>query len=145
MSSPARRRHPNWTLALSLLSRVCPGSTGFDPDDIDGLGPGSWTPIDPCASTDVEIAQFLRAAFGPVESDFVVVVTFASYQREVGPFFVDASGLDELIARHADLFDDPFFSGDVTIMDAENGVVRVIHHDGLVAELAGHPACGSSD
>ena len=60
----------------------------------------------------------------------------------LGPFFVDTQGLERLIAEHASLFDDPFFSGDVTIVDLATGRMLVVHHDGLAAELQGRSAYG---
>lgn len=130
------RRHPNWMFALSLLSRVRPGAIGFDPDEIDGLGPDSWRPLDSGLTTDAEIAAFLASTFGPLESQLIVAVTFASHLNDVGPFFVDTTSLGALIESHADLFDDPFFSGDATMLDADSGRVWVVHHDGLAADTA---------
>ncbi len=131
-----RRRHPNWMLAQSLLSRVRPAAIGFEPDEIDGLGPDSWSPLDP-GLTDAEIAAFLASTFGPLESHLIVAVTFASHLNDVGPFFVDTTGLGALIESHSELFDDAFFSGDATMLDAISGRVWVVHHDGLAAELPG--------
>lgn len=129
--------HPNWALARTLLDKAFPGSIGFDPDDIASLGPDAWTPVVPADGSDSEIATWLWSTFPPVRSGLIVVVTFASYFRGIGPFFVDDAGLRALAQSHAERYADPFFSGDVAILDADHGRLLVVHHDGLVAQLDG--------
>ncbi|QKW38776.1 hypothetical protein HUT06_36090 [Actinomadura sp. NAK00032] len=36
------RRHPNWSLATAVLSRVIAGATDFTPDQIPGLSVNRW-------------------------------------------------------------------------------------------------------
>ncbi|HET7488040.1 MAG TPA: hypothetical protein VFJ85_08930 [Acidimicrobiales bacterium] len=139
MTEGSRLRHPNWALALSILDKFVPGSSGFDPDEIVGLTPESWTPIEPAEGSDAVIAEWLWSTFGPVEAGFVVAVTFASHVPEVGPFFLDSAGLRDLVKTHAERFDDPFFSGDAAILDVDNGRLLVVHHDCMAAELRREP------
>lgn len=129
--------HPNWSLAIRLLARVLPGSKGYDPDEIAGLGPTSWEPfdLDDREPSAVE-AELQRYCLGLL-SGVLVVVTAASYSKPAGPFFLAATDLSDFIADHVALFDDVFVSNDVVIVAPAGGTVVVVHHSGYIASLRG--------
>jgi hypothetical protein len=133
------RRHPNWRLALTVLDSVLPGSTGFDPDDLEGLQQGTWLPFD-ADGLDEEVAARLWRLVDRPGDELLIVVTDACYGAGVGPFFVTGGMLDGLISGHAELFGDVFFSGDFVILAPGTGRVIVGHHEGLVGSVDGTPA-----
>ncbi len=138
------RSHPNWDIALRLLKSVRPGSTGYDPDDVAGIVPADWA-VFQTEGPDVTVGEELLGRVASQLSGVVVVVTFASYLRLAGPFFVASSQLFSLISEHAEAFDDPFFSGDVTMVAPKTGTVVLVHHDGLLAVLSGEPSLAFDD
>lgn len=131
----ARMSHPNWPLAERVLIAVLPGAKGFDPDD---LPIETWEAFPIEDSGDVEVAARLWQRLGR-PTGLLVAVTFASYLRTAGPFFVDGDEIDRVIHAHAGLFEDNFFSGDTCIVEPAAGRVLVIHHDGFLARVHGHP------
>lgn len=131
------RRHPNWHLAELVLSRVIPGATGFDPEQIPGLGPGVWTDFDVDDRDPSQVANDLVDYCRPIVAGVILVVTFDSYRKDVGPFFISAEKFPEFASSYPEVFDDVLVGGDVVVVSPMTGSVVVVHHSGLITTLSG--------
>ncbi|MEU6746787.1 hypothetical protein ABZ914_11260 [Spirillospora sp. NPDC046719] len=131
------RRHPNWTLATAVLSRVIPGATGFAPDQIPGLSVNRWRsfPIDD-RDPDEVTAAFLEYCRRRV-SGFLIIITDGSFSTGAGPFFVADEHLDEFAATYPDLIGEPLIAGDTVVVSPATGRVIVVQHDGWIDMLQG--------
>lgn len=137
MAGPGSLRHPNWQLAESILSRVLPGATGFDPDHMPGLHPGMWSDFDIDGRDPSDVTQALLDYCEPTVAGLLIIVTFDSYRIGVGPFFVAEKTLPEFASTYPDIFDDVLVSNDVVIVSPSTGCIVVVHHDGLITTLPG--------
>lgn len=131
------RRHPNWTLATAVLSRVIPGATGFTPDQIPGLSADRWRsfPIDDHDPDEVT-AAFLEYC-RPRLTGLLIIVTDGSFSAGAGPFFVADEQLDEFAAIYPDLIGEPLVAGDTVVVSPTTGRVIVVQHDGWIDTLQG--------
>ncbi|HEU5027996.1 MAG TPA: hypothetical protein VFV01_23945 [Spirillospora sp.] len=131
------RRHPNWTLATAVLSRVIPGTTGFSPDQIPGLSVNRWRsfPIDD-RDPDEVTAAFLEYC-RPHVTGLLIIVTDGSSSTGAGPFFVADEHLDEFAATYPDLIGEPLVAGDTVVVSPTTGRVIVVQHDGRIDMLQG--------
>lgn len=131
--------HLNWRTAVYLLSEVLPGSTGFEPDEINGLSPDVWTSFEVDDRDPLETTEELWGYCESLSKGMLIVVPFASYRPDVGPFFVHSHLLTEFWSSYIETFDDYPFSGDLIIVGLSSGRVLVVHHSGLIALLEGRP------
>ena len=122
--------HPNWWLALKCAEAVIPGISGLEHHEISDLATAEWTPLDTDDRSDEEIWRELRPQITKRLNGQLVVITFASFASGAGPFFVEAEDLDRLVAEHATLLGDVFFSGDVSIWAPPSRTLIAVHHDG---------------
>ena len=129
---PHRDRHLNWAEGFRALRAVLPAAEGFAPDELPPLSPDGWSPLAISGRSDVEVARDLWTLVAKPASGPLVVVTFASFAQQLGPFFVQAESLDELIDAHPESTGDSFFSGDVLIVSEGEKSVIVVHHEELV-------------
>lgn len=130
-------RHPNWDLAESVLSRVIPGSTGFDPERIRGLAPDKWQVLDIDNRDPLLVVEDLLRYCQPILAGVLILVTLESYKSDTGPFFISSGRFAEFVRGYADFFGDVITAADVVVLSPSMGVVVVVHHDGLVATLDG--------
>jgi hypothetical protein len=130
-------RHPNWDLAETVLFRILPGSTGFDPEQIAGLAPERWRPFDIDDREPTEVASDLLRTCQSVVAGVLIVVTFESYRSLAGPFFVSSERLGDFVSDYQNAFNDVFVAGDVVIASPATSTVVVVHHSGLIATLFG--------
>lgn len=130
-------RHPNWRQAESVLSRVIPGATGFDPEQIPGLHPGIWQAFDIDDRDPSDVSRELLGYCEQAVAGLLVIVTFDSYRAGAGPFFVLKETLPEFASSYSEVFDDVLVGGDVVIVSPSAGRVVVVHHSGLIATLSG--------
>lgn len=133
------RRHPNWRLAEAVLSEVLPGSTGFGPDEISGLFQNSWAPFEVDDRDPVEVSREFLSHCELLLAGVMVVVAFASYEHDTGPFFINSADFLEFWESYAETYGEYPFMGDLVIVSPATGRVLVVHHDGLIAELEGSP------
>ena len=121
-------RHPNWEEAFRILRETCPESVGFRPDDIPCLSAATVVDLPTSGRSDLEIAGELWSKLQLPSTGGFVVVTDASFIDSVGPFFVQATSLAQLIEGHADRIGDAFFAGDVVMVHKEVEAIFVVHH-----------------
>lgn len=60
----------------------------------------------------------------------IYVVTEALYVRDYSPLKINGFILNALIREHQDLFGEPFFDSDVTIISFEKKLIWAFHHSG---------------
>jgi hypothetical protein len=124
-------------LAESILSRVIPGATRFDPEWIPGLSPGVWEDFDIDGSDPSQVANALVGYCESVLAGLVIIVTFDSFRNNVGPFFVLKERLSEFASSYPEIYDDVLVGGDVVMLSPSTGRVVVVHHSGLITTLSG--------
>ncbi|REF00624.1 hypothetical protein [Thermomonospora umbrina] len=122
-----------------MLARIVPGATGFSPDQIPGLAMDRWQsfPIDDRNPSDVTI-EFVEYCLSRVNG-LLIIITSASLATGAGPFFIDGDQFTDFAMTYHDLIGEPLIDGDTTVVSPSTGRVIVVHHDGWIDTLQGHP------
>jgi hypothetical protein len=133
--------HPNWDIAISLLSSVLPGSTGYAPDAIAGHTPDDWQPFDLEDRDMDEVENDLLDRCSEMTGLLIVVndTSFASYTFKRGPYFVEADKLREFAKDFGERVGSYLMDGHVIIVSPVTGIVVMVQDDGLVATVRGRP------
>jgi len=129
-----RVARPDWKSAEDLARLVNPLASGLDLKSLLAGVRVSWSRIELDRADEV-VADELWAMVRRPSDGLVVVVSDASW-RTAGPIVVTADHLPDLISQHAQMYGEPCFGGDVVIVALEPPRLIVVHHDGLVGEVA---------
>ncbi|WP_371368286.1 hypothetical protein SRRS_19220 [Sporomusa rhizae] len=63
----------------------------------------------------------------------LIIITDASYKKELGPFHVDAFDLNEFVIKHKQSFGETFLDTDILILSVDLKKIWMFHHEGVYA------------
>jgi hypothetical protein len=131
--------HPNWDIAISLLSSVLPGSTGYSPAKITGHTPADWQPFDVENRDMDEVEDDLLDHCSEMTGPLIVVndTSFAAYTFKRGPYFVEADKLREFAKTFGERIGSYLMDGHVFVVSPATGIVVMVMDDGLIATVRG--------
>lgn len=89
-----------------------------------------WFTLEDWLNTDdLDILHCLESLY-PFEGK-LIIVTDASYKKDLGPFIVEANRINEFIENHYKNYNEYFLDTDVIIINLEKKLVWIFHHEGI--------------
>ena len=89
-----------------------------------------WHSIDNWEDLDDEVI-YENIIILKIPAGELFVITEVCYKNDLGPFYLDASELRELVRKHLDKYGECFFNGDVIIFSFDLKMIWCFHHEGF--------------
>jgi hypothetical protein len=142
--SPARGVHfmsdnhlglvPLSTVHAALTRILGRAPRSVTPDDIAAVaGALEWRRT---AGWDKEDDVVVATKAGLFEAGFAgatLIVTEASFFRDLGAFLIDGDDLQRFVSEHLIRYGEVFFNGDVVIVEMHGSRIWLFHHEGMYA------------
>lgn len=132
----SRSRHVNWDFAEAVLSAVLPGSTAYNPDRVVGIPLDDWRPFDLEQREADAVEDDFLSRCGALEGP-LVIVNGTSFDSDQGPYFVDASRLNEFVKTFHVRVRDYFMYASLFVVSPVTGIVIIVHDDGYIVTVRG--------